>query len=164
MPIKECTLPEGGKGWQWGDHGKCYASRADAEKQEAAAHANGFTGDAWAFDRSARTIDADGRMHVAMSNISKATVNPYYGREIPGWEELGLSPDHIYNLLRDPGELAKAASTFNNLPLLSIHKAVSAAKPEKDLVVGSTGTDAEFSAPYLRNSLVIWDAAAIAGI
>lgn len=42
MPIKRCTLPEGGKGWQWGNHGKCYASRTDAEKQAAAAHANGF--------------------------------------------------------------------------------------------------------------------------
>ena len=164
MPIKECTLPEGGKGWQWGDRGKCYASREDAEKQAEAARANGYVGDALSFDRSARIIDVDGRMHVAMSNISKATVNPYYGREIPCWEELQLSPDHIYNLLRDPGELDKAAGTFNNLPLLSIHKAVSADKPEKDLVVGSTGTDAEFSAPYLRNSLVIWDAAAIAGI
>ncbi|ULJ60783.1 DUF2213 domain-containing protein [Wielerella bovis] len=32
---------------------------------------------------SARSYDKDGRLYVAQSNISKATVNPYYGKEIP---------------------------------------------------------------------------------
>jgi hypothetical protein len=45
-----------------------------------------------AFDRSARSYDADGRLHVAVSHISKATVNPYQGAEIPGYQELGLDP------------------------------------------------------------------------
>lgn len=118
-----------------------------------------------AFDRaSVRRTDVNGRLHVEVSNISAATVNPYFGREIPGAEALGLQPDKIYQLLRDPGELAKAASTFNNLPLLSEHVPVFADKPKKELVVGSTGTDAVFEAPYLRNSLVVWDAVAIAGI
>ena len=117
-----------------------------------------------AFDRSARSFDADGRLHVAVSHISKATVNPYYGNEIPGYEELGLNPTQIYNLLRDPEELAKGAATFNNLPILSRHIPVSAAAPQKDSVCGSTGTDAVFNAPYLDNSLVIWDAEMIAAI
>jgi hypothetical protein len=118
----------------------------------------------FAFDRSVRTIDADGRMHVQISNISKANVCPYLGREIPGAESLGLNPDKVYMLLRDPGELAKAASTFNNIPLLSTHVPVSADEPQKELIVGSTGTDAMFEAPYLKNSLVVWDSIAIAGI
>ncbi|MBU2835186.1 hypothetical protein HF673_05145 [Acidithiobacillus thiooxidans] len=29
MPIKECT-PHGGKEYQWGDHGTCYADRKEA--------------------------------------------------------------------------------------------------------------------------------------
>ena len=33
-----------------------------------------------ALDKSLRSYDQDGRMHIAASNISKATVNPYYGR------------------------------------------------------------------------------------
>jgi hypothetical protein len=33
-------------GWQWGNHGKVYKDRAGAEKQVAAAHANGYRGDA----------------------------------------------------------------------------------------------------------------------
>jgi hypothetical protein len=123
----------------------------------------GISGDkALAFDRaSVRTIDADGRMHVEITNISKACVNPYFGREIPGADALGLEPDKVYMLLRDPAELEKGASTFNNIQLLDIHDPVSADEPKKEITIGSTGTDAVFEAPYLRNSLVIWDAEAI---
>jgi hypothetical protein len=118
-----------------------------------------------AMDRaSVRSTDQDGRLHVAVTNISKAAVNPYLGREIPRGEELGLKPDRVYHLLRHPDELAKAAATFNNLPLLSRHVPVTAAEPQPNLVVGSTGTDAEFAGGFLRNSLVVWDAGAIARI
>ena len=47
---------------------------------------------------------------------------------------------------------------------MSEHIAVSAANPEKDKVVGSTGTDAVYEAPYLKNSLVVTDAKAIEAI
>ena len=164
MPIKSCKRPEGGDGFQWGS-GKCYRNRADAEKQAAAAHAHGYTGDELAFDRaSVRTYDEDGRMHVALTHISKANVCPYYGNEIPGWEQLGLQSDKVYQLYRDPAELEKAASTFNNLPILSEHVPVSAKDHRPELVIGSTGTDAVFNAPYLDNSLVIWADDAIDGI
>lgn len=116
-----------------------------------------------AFDRATvRSIDVDGRMHVEISNISKATVNPYRGNEIPDWETLGLDPNRVYFLLRDPEELARAAPTFNNIPLLSKHIPVSAAEPQKEFVVGATGSNASYQAPYLKNSLVVWDAVAIA--
>ena len=121
--------------------------------------------DAMALDRaSVRSIDADGRMHIAISNISKANVCGYMGREIPGAEKLGLDAGRMYQLLRDPQELEKAASTFNNVPLLDEHIPVSADEPHKSKVVGSTGTDAEFDGEYLKNSLVVWDSGAIAGI
>ena len=121
--------------------------------------------DGMAFDRATvRSVDPDGRLHVEMSNISKANVCPYLGKEIPDWQALGLQPDKIYQLLRDPEELRKAAPTFNNLPLLSQHVPVSAANHQPDLVVGSTGTDAEFSHPYLKNSLVVWAKDAIDAI
>jgi len=118
-----------------------------------------------AFDRnSARTTDADGRLHVAISNISKSCVNPYLGKEIPGYKELGLNADQVYQMLRDPAELERSAATFNNIPLLSRHVPVTVDDHQPDLVVGSTGTDASFEFPFLRNSLVVWEAAAIAGI
>lgn len=117
------------------------------------------------FDKaSARTTDVDGRLHVARTHISKANVCPYYGSEIPGFEELGLDAQKVYKLWRHPDELAKAAPTFNNLPLLRRHVAVSADAPMKDDVVGSIGSDVVFNAPYLDASLSVWDSAAIAGI
>ena len=117
-----------------------------------------------AIDRSGRTIDADGRLHVARSHISKATVNPYYGSEIPGFENLGLVPDQVYRLLRDPVELERAAETFARLPILSKHVPVTVDSPQPDLVVGAIGSDVSFNSPYLDADICVWDASAIAGI
>lgn len=122
-----------------------------------------------AFDRTARRIDADGRLHVDRSHISKATVNPYYGKEIPGYEALGLVPDRVYRLLRDPVELERGAPTFARLPILSKHvpvtvKTMADDEEQKKLVVGSIGSEITFTPPYLDADLCIWDAAAIAGI
>lgn len=111
-----------------------------------------------------RMVDKFGRMRVDVSNISKAAVNPYYGHEIPNAEALGLDLQRVYYLLRDPEELRKAADTFNLLPLLSKHVPVTAEKPSQELVVGSTGTDATFDEPYLRNSLVITERDAVLGV
>lgn len=120
---------------------------------------------ALSFDfKSVRTTDRDGRLHVDLSHISKANICPYLGKEIPGWESLGLEPTKIYQLYRDPEEMAKAASTFNNLPLLSEHVPVDAQDHRPDLVIGSTGTDAVFNSPYLDNSLVIWAEKSIQGV
>ena len=114
-----------------------------------------------AFDRSLRSKDVDGRLHIERCNISKAVVNPYLGSEIPGFKELGLNPGQTYYMLRDPEELKKAAPTFNNLPVLLHHIPVTADDPQQDLVVGTTGSDAEFDAPYLCTSMAIWTAEAI---
>ena len=119
----------------------------------------------FAFDRaSLRSKDVDDRLHVASANISKAMVCPYFGREIPDSEALGLQPDKVYYLLRDAAELQAAAPTFNNLPLLFDHAIVTAADPKQDRVVGTTGTDTVFEAPYLKTSLAIWVQAAIQAV
>lgn len=121
--------------------------------------------DSIAMDRATqRSIDADGRLHVAITPISKANVCEYAGNEIPDGGKLGLDPNKKYKLYRDPDELEKGAKTFNNIPLLSEHVPVSADDPKHELVIGSTGTDAEFKAPYLINSLVFWDKKAIDAI
>ncbi len=110
---------------------------------------------------SVRTKDENGFMHVALTPISKATVNPYLGKEIEGSEEHGFEADKIYYGLRDPEELAKGAKTFNGLPLLLEHHPTDAENLPKEWVVGSVGTDAVFEAPYLKNSLTVTDAQAI---
>ncbi len=103
-------------------------------------------------------------MRVAVSNISKACVNPYYGREVPGHVELGLDPEKVYHGLRPAEELEKAKDTFNGIPLLRGHFFESAENPQKEHRIGSLGTDAEFVAPYLRNSLIVTDQEAIDAI
>ena len=114
-----------------------------------------------AMDKSIRTIDKDGRLHVDVTNICKACVSPYRGDEIPDAESLGLEPDRIYNLLRDPVELENAASTINGVPLLRKHIPVSADDHRPYDVVGAMGTSAEWDYPYIKNSLVVWPAADI---
>lgn len=110
---------------------------------------------------SVRSFDGDGRMRVATTNLSKATVNPYRGKEIPGWQDLGLDPDRVYQLLRDPDELRKAADTFNGVQLLRKHIPVNAEDHQPWDVVGTTGTEAKYEHPYLKNSLHVWHKDAI---
>ena len=111
-----------------------------------------------------RRYDADGQLHIHRTPISKATVNPYRGNEIPNSEQLGLEPERIYYLLRDPGELAKAAPSFQNKQLMFKHIAVSADDPKQDSIAGTIGSEVEFQAPYLMADMAIWDAEAIAGV
>lgn len=119
-----------------------------------------------ALDRAmpGRTFDVDGRLHVDGAVISRATVDPYLGAEIPDFESLRLDPRRVYQLLRDPDELRKAASTFNGIPILSTYVPVSASDHQPRLVVGAVGTDCEFSDSYLTASLTIWVQGAIDGI
>lgn len=114
-----------------------------------------------ALDRgTARVFDADGHLHVKRTPISKACVNEYLGREIPGWEELGLDADRRYALLRDPEELAKAADSFNNKPLLFDHNPVSADDHDHSRTVGAV-SNPEFDHPYLYADLACWSGPAI---
>lgn len=118
-----------------------------------------------AFDRaSVRTFDGNGRLQVKVSNISKANVCPYFGREIPGADKLGLDPEKIYRLWRHPDELKKAVATFNNIPLLSIHTPDFPGDPPREYRVGVTHSNADFDGTYLTNGLSVWDNSAIAGI
>lgn len=118
-----------------------------------------------AFDRaSVRTIDANGRLQISRTNISKANVNGYYGREIPRSEELGLEPNKLYRLWRHPDELRKAAKSFNNIPVLSKHIPDFPTDPPNEFRVGVTHSNAEFDGTYLTVGMSIWDNSAIAGI
>jgi hypothetical protein len=117
-----------------------------------------------------REEDQDGRLRVARVHISKANVGPYKGSEIPGWDpetrthKLGLDPDKLYRLYRDPEELRKGAASSNGVQLLRKHIPVSADDAKQYDVVGSVGTEAAFGPPYLDNSLTVWTKEAIDAI
>lgn len=117
----------------------------------------------YAFDKkSARSYDADGRMRVRDCVISVAEVNPYYGKEIPRSAELGLSPNTVYDLYRDPDELARAADSFNGLPLMIRHVAQTADEPRKEYIGGSVfNARYDAAAGQLRADLLVMDKQAI---
>lgn len=118
-----------------------------------------------AMDRapSMRTKDVDGRLHVKDCNVSKANVCPYIGHEIPDWQQLGLEADRVYYLYRDATALAEAASTMERVPLMMRHVASTAARPQKETIVG-TVSNIRWIAPYLRGDLTVWDAVAIEAV
>ena len=106
---------------------------------------------------SSREIDANGFLRVSMSNISKAQIRPYLGREIPGFRDFNLDPNKVYNVLCPADELEKAAHTFNNLPLTREHIEVDVDDVPKEKIVGSLGDHAKVEGGYLKNNLIIYD-------
>ncbi len=106
-----------------------------------------------AFDRRMETID--GHLVVTGCHISKANVCPYMGSEIPNAEALGLEPSKIYMLYRDSAELQAAVATYERIPLMMQHVAVSADSPQQFLIVG-TVSNVKFSHPYLDADLTVW--------
>ena len=114
-----------------------------------------------ALDRSTQRLDQDGHLHVGPSVISAVGVSSYWGHEIPDFEKLGLRPNTEYRLFRPADELRKAAPTFANKPLLSLHRPVSAADHAHALTVGAIGSPVVFQGTDLIAPLVVWDATAI---
>lgn len=117
---------------------------------------------------TSRSYDTNGFLHVSGCNISKNQISPYNGYEIPEWEQLALESNRVYYILRPADELAKAASTFNNLPLMDVHIPLSSFNLENTNIkahqIGATGSLCRFEEPYLVNDLVIFTAGAIAAI
>lgn len=113
---------------------------------------------------SVRERDRNGFLKVRTSCLTRDQVAPYYGREIPLWQELGLDPEKIYYGWRHPDELRAALPTFNGVPLLIEHKFDSAVNPNTELRVGTVGTSAAWEPPYITNALSVWDEKAIEAI
>lgn len=115
-----------------------------------------------AFDKaSARHYDDNGFLIVDSTVITKAAVNPYYGKEIPDYESLGLDPEKIYNMLRDPVELEKGMHTLGEKQLLIKHIFVSADEPQKESIAGTIGSNLEMVGDDVKGSLTVWDKEAI---
>lgn len=116
--------------------------------------------DVLTFDaKSVRSIDENGFMRIAISPFTKEQVAPYYGREIPGWEKLGLDPEKTYMGYRPSEELQKAETieSINGIPVQFRHHPDFSDAPAHETRVGAAGTDAEWREPYLMNSLIIYD-------
>lgn len=113
--------------------------------------------------QSVREKSPEGHLRITRCVLSSASVCPYYGREIPGWEALGLQPGTIYQLYRDPTSLAQAATTMDGKPVLFQHKPVSAQDHPKEITVGAVGAT-HWEDPDLIGSFTVWDQEAIDAI
>lgn len=113
--------------------------------------------------QSVREKSPEGHLRIMRCVLSSACVCPYYGREIPGWETLGLQPDTIYQLYRDPTSLAQAAATMDGKPVLFQHKPVSADDHPKEITVGGVSAT-RWEDPDLIGSFTVWDQEAIDAI
>lgn len=104
---------------------------------------------------SVREYDENGFLHVSVSHLSKAQVRPYYGREVPGWQRLGLDPERVYNAYCPPEELGRpeTVKSTNGIPIQLEHHEDFPDAPALLTRVGQTGTDGAFRDPYLDNSL-----------
>ena len=166
MPIKECTLPGGGKGYQWGNHGKCYADRADAENQAEAAHANGYTGDrSMLAEPIGRTqkLTPEGFLLCEGVRIARTGTMLYAKGEIP--LESGI--DGTIEVTRDADEVfrAETLSSFEGKPVTNDHPPEEVTPDNwRDYAVGTVhnvrqGEGAE--AKYLIADMLITDREAI---
>lgn len=117
-----------------------------------------------AFDSvSMRSVDANGFLHVERSPLTRVQVAPYLGREISGWQAQGLEPEKIYHAYRPPEELAseETIKSINGIPIHLEHHDDAGEPEDKRTRVGTTGTDGAFEAPFLINSLHVFDKDAI---
>lgn len=109
-------------------------------------------------DESIHMPDVDGRLHVHGANICMECVSGYRGREIPGYQKLGLDAETIYPVYRPGDELRKpeTIASANGIPLLREHKATSADDHKYWDTIGATGTTARWEAPFIVNDLAVW--------
>lgn len=139
-------------------HANVLASDADIEVDCAVPNSSRL-----AMDRGARSKDVNGWLHVKDCRISKANVCPYMGKEIPGFEDLGLQADKVYYLYRDASALRAAAGSFERAPLVIVHKGVTADQPNKHIIIGAI-SNVRWQAPYLVADLTVWDGMGIEAI
>lgn len=99
-------------------------------------------------------------MRVTDCILSTAEVNPYNGKEIPGWDKMGLDPNKVYRLYRTPDLLGKLVSTVNGNPIMVRHIPNTADEPNHEFKGGAVHS-AKFDGKHLRGDLLLDDSRAI---
>ena len=97
-----------------------------------------------------------------LAPISRAVVTNYHGSEIPDWEALGLDPQWVYRIYRDPIELARGAASFAGRQ--SSRSASKLPRPLPELIIGEVGRSVEMLFTTLVAPIWIWDLESVAAI
>lgn len=184
MPIKKCAMPDGGTGFQWGDHGTCFADRADAVKQAKAAYGNGFTGDESleqaitdaatvadkrtitlcdAYDADSLVLDAtphitkDGYL-VAHAKVARTGIQIYRG------DELGMPNMQTVRVYRPESAVfdPKSMRTYAHKPITLDHPTEPVTSENwKRLAGGDMGQEVVRDGRFISVPLVLMDKALI---
>ena len=119
-----------------------------------------------ALDATNRSYDADGRLHIARSRISHASVNDYMGAEIPsGTQSHNLQSGTRYGVYRDRDELARAAPTFERVPIYGYSHTDKFDKLDRQRIIGTTGSNVTMDDDgFLVADITIWEKDAIGRI
>lgn len=111
-------------------------------------------------EKSHREVDENGRLIIHDTLITKESVDPYYGSEIPGYEEFGLEPNKVYHIYRPATELKKAIKKFDGVPVLDTHIMDNPGAERKENRVGSV-SNSRMDGGAVFADLSIWDQDAI---
>lgn len=116
-----------------------------------------------------RRIDPVSGYLIVEDNIfTEAGVSPYRGREIQGYEELGLDQDRIYNVYRPFEEIQKGVASLRGVPVFDEHPPEQINKDNfekyKHLMIGAVGSDVAARDNGARGTMSFYDAAAIGKI
>jgi hypothetical protein len=111
--------------------------------------------DAIGYEPSHREKDDNGRLIVKHTLITKGCVSPYWGEEIPNWQELGLDPKKKYNVYR-PIEELKNAKWAPTMPLLNKHIMDYADMPQRENWAGSV-SNFDFEGDNVYADICFWN-------
>ena len=113
---------------------------------------------------AASHVDRRGRLLLVEQTITRAGILPFRRDELPDDVRNGLDPldpKKIYQLLKTPDVLRKAARSFRMSPLLRRHHL---GRVDPAQVIGRVGDDVRLDGPYLRASVAVTAADAIDAI
>lgn len=116
---------------------------------------SGYIYDAIGYEPSHREKDDNGRLIVKHTLITKGCVSPYWGEEIPNWQELGLDPKKKYNVYR-PIEELKNAKWAPTMPLLNKHIMDYADMPQRENWAGSV-SNFDFEGDNVYADICFWN-------
>lgn len=104
---------------------------------------------------SHREEDINGYLMIRDNPISKVGVFPYLGSELGAPD-----PDKVYYVYRPQEELSNpdTVASFNLVPFINEHEFLGkdGTPPEQKGVQGTTGENAHFDYPYLKNNLQVY--------
>lgn len=103
-----------------------------------------------------RSYDSNGYLRVKDCVLTAEEVSDYKGREITGWQQLGLNPDQPYGILRPLSEIEKALDTYNNLPLTDNHVVITPQNPHRERIFGTIGSNSYIKDGQLISDVIVW--------